>query len=61
MTFLGVLLMIQGFGSLIADRFFDKGFGLLHLVLDGGALTAAGVVVGLLGVALTVFGLRKGE
>ncbi|TDE58426.1 hypothetical protein E1295_05570 [Nonomuraea mesophila] len=57
MAILGVLLMIQGFGNLIAG-FFDRNFGLLHLVLDGGALTTASVVVGLLGLALTVLGAR---
>ncbi|TDD13068.1 hypothetical protein [Nonomuraea diastatica] len=60
MAILGVLLMIQGFGGLIAG-FFDRDFGLLHLVLDGGALTAASAVAGLLGLALTVFGARAGK
>ncbi|TDC08323.1 hypothetical protein E1267_10575 [Nonomuraea longispora] len=58
MAFLGVLLMIQGFGGLIAGFFFDRDFGLLHLVLDGGALTAASIVAGLLGLALTMVGAR---
>ncbi|WP_165974631.1 hypothetical protein [Nonomuraea deserti] len=58
MAILGILLMIQGFGGLVAGFFFDRHFGLLHLVLDGGALTAASVVAGLLGLALTVFGAR---
>ncbi|MFI7702508.1 hypothetical protein [Nonomuraea sp. NPDC049480] len=61
MTLLGIILMIQGFGALIADHFFDKSFGLLHLVLDGGMLTAAAVVVGLAGLLLTVVGLTNDD
>ncbi|MED7923620.1 hypothetical protein SMD20_05235 [Nonomuraea sp. LP-02] len=61
MTILGVLLMIQGFGALVAVHFFDRDFGLLHLVFDGGALTAAGIVTGVLGLALTVAGIVHGD
>ncbi|WP_188194062.1 hypothetical protein [Nonomuraea sp. SYSU D8015] len=61
MTFLGIILMIQGFGALIADHFFDKSFGLLHLVFDGGMLTAAAVVVGLIGLVMTGLGLAHDD
>jgi hypothetical protein len=61
MAFLGVLLMIQGFGGLIADYFFDKSFGLLHLCFEGGTLTAASTVVGLLGLVVTVLSVRAEE
>ncbi|MGN9840292.1 hypothetical protein ACTMTI_19420 [Nonomuraea sp. H19] len=56
MVLLGILLMVQGFGALIADHFFGKSFGLLNLWLDGGMLTAAGIVTGLAGLVLTVVG-----
>jgi hypothetical protein len=58
MAFLGVLLMIQGFGGLIADHFFDKSFGLLHLWFEGGTLTAVSAAVGILGLVVTVLGVR---
>ncbi|MFC4121078.1 hypothetical protein [Nonomuraea zeae] len=61
MVILGVLLMIQGFGGLIADQFFDRSFGLLHLWLDGGTLTAVSAAVGLLGLVVTVTGARAEE
>jgi hypothetical protein len=61
MTFLGIILMIQGFGALIADHFFDKSFGLLHLWLEGGALTAVAAGVGLLGLVVTVIGLTHDD
>lgn len=51
--------MIQGFGGLVAEHVFDRGFGLLHLVLDGTALTAASAAVGLAGLALTIAGARQ--
>jgi hypothetical protein len=61
MTFLGIVLMVQGFGALIADHFFGKNFGLLHLVFDGGALTVAAAVVGVLGLVVTVIGLAHDD
>ncbi|TMR08769.1 hypothetical protein ETD86_46395 [Nonomuraea turkmeniaca] len=61
MTFLGIILMIQGFGALIADHFFDKSFGLLHLWFDGGTLTAVAAVVGLLGLVVMALGLRHDD
>ncbi|MBF8188177.1 hypothetical protein ITP53_21080 [Nonomuraea sp. K274] len=62
MAFFGVLLMIQGFGALVADHFFGSSFGLLHIWLDGGALTTASVALGLLGLVVTVLGARaKGD
>ncbi|MCK2216399.1 hypothetical protein MF672_021720 [Actinomadura sp. ATCC 31491] len=39
---------------------FGHHFGLLHLVFDGTAHTAAAPVTGLLGLALTVAGVRRG-
>ncbi|MFI7133210.1 hypothetical protein ACIBQ1_46565 [Nonomuraea sp. NPDC050153] len=59
MAFTGVILMIQGFGSLIANHFFGGNFGLLHLVLDGTALTVAGAVVGVAGLLLTIGAVAK--
>ncbi|MER7368814.1 hypothetical protein [Nonomuraea wenchangensis] len=61
MTFLGVLLMIQGFGALVAVHVFDRDFGLLHLMFDGGALTVASIVTGVLGLALAVAGIAHGD
>ncbi|WP_020547613.1 hypothetical protein [Nonomuraea coxensis] len=61
MTTLGALLMIQGFGALVAAHVFDRDFGLLHLVFDGGTLTAAAIVTGLLGLVLTVAGAAHGD
>ncbi|MEW9551604.1 hypothetical protein [Nonomuraea sp. NPDC050783] len=57
MTILGALLMIQGFGAFVARHFFDRDFGLLHLVFDGAALTVAALVTGLAGLALAIAGL----
>ncbi|MFI9841764.1 hypothetical protein ACIHFD_32340 [Nonomuraea sp. NPDC051941] len=59
MAFIGVILMIQGFGGLIADHFFGKNFGLLHLVLDGTALTVVSAVVGVAGLLLTIGAISK--
>ncbi|MCG5213919.1 hypothetical protein [Streptosporangium sp. KLBMP 9127] len=59
MAFIGVLLMIQGFGSLIAKHLFDRDFGLLQRVFDGGAHTLAGAAEGLLGLALVVLSVRR--
>lgn len=50
--------MLQGFGGLIARYGFDRDFGVLHRMLDGGALTAAQIAMGVVGVALVVFGIR---
>ncbi|MGI5289661.1 hypothetical protein ACQEVF_40855 [Nonomuraea polychroma] len=61
MTFLGIILMIQGFGALIAGHFFDKSFGLLHLWFDGGTLTAVATATGLLGLVVMVLGLRHDD
>ncbi|SDK65119.1 hypothetical protein [Nonomuraea jiangxiensis] len=58
MAFLGILLMIQGFGNLVANVFFDRNFGLLHRILEGGALTAASAVVGLAGLAMLILSAR---
>jgi hypothetical protein len=55
MAFLGIILMIQGFGGLIVKYFFDRDFGLLHRIFEGGALTVASVVLGLLGLAMLLF------
>ncbi|WP_327581007.1 hypothetical protein OHA25_34070 [Nonomuraea sp. NBC_00507] len=61
MTFLGIILMIQGFGALVAEHVFGKSFGLLHLWFEGGALTAVAAVAGLLGLMVTVLGLRHDD
>ncbi|HEX4816123.1 MAG TPA: hypothetical protein VFV66_25545 [Nonomuraea sp.] len=61
MTFLGIILMIQGFGAVVAEHFFGRSFGLLHLWLDGGALTAVAAAVGVLGLALTITGLARND
>lgn len=61
MTFIGILLMIQGFGGLVAQQFFDRDFGLLHLWLDGGALTIVSAAVGVLGLVVTILGARARE
>ncbi|MGW0803894.1 hypothetical protein [Nonomuraea sp. NPDC002799] len=61
MAFLGVILMIQGFGGLIARHIFDRDFGVLHNWLDGGPLTAVNIAAGLAGLALTVLSGRKKE
>ncbi|RVX42044.1 hypothetical protein EDD27_4661 [Nonomuraea polychroma] len=61
MTFLGIILMIQGFGALIAEHFFDKSFGLLHLWFDGGTLAAVATATGLLGLVVMVLGLRHDD
>ncbi|MFG1945212.1 hypothetical protein [Nonomuraea sp. NPDC048826] len=58
MGFIGVILMIQGFGGFVARQFFDRDFGLLHLWLDGGVLTMVSLVVGVLGLVLSLTSLR---
>ncbi|WP_143590462.1 hypothetical protein [Thermoactinospora rubra] len=59
MGFLGVILMIQGFGGFVARQFFDRDFGLLHRWLDGGALTAAHLAAGILGLVLLLASGRE--
>ncbi|WP_433429432.1 hypothetical protein [Nonomuraea sp. CA-141351] len=59
MAFIGVLLMIQGFGSLIAEHVFGQSFGLLHRWIDGTPLTVVSALVGVAGLALTIFGARR--
>jgi hypothetical protein len=59
MGFVGMILMIQGFGGFVARQFFDSDFGLLHRWLDGTALTVAHRAAGLLGVALVLVRLRE--
>ncbi|MEQ4717087.1 hypothetical protein [Nonomuraea sp. B19D2] len=59
MAFIGVVLMIQGFGGLVAQHVFGRNFGLLHHWLQGTALTTVSVMVGIAGLALTISGVRK--
>jgi hypothetical protein len=58
MGFIGVILMIQGFGGFVARQFFDRDFGLLHLWLDGATLTVVSVGLGVLGLVLALASLR---
>jgi hypothetical protein len=59
MFILGLVLAVYGFGSLVAKQFFDRDFGLLNRWFEGGALTTASVVAGLLGVLLMVVSARR--
>ncbi|MGI5274007.1 hypothetical protein ACQEUU_33065 [Nonomuraea sp. CA-218870] len=61
MGFIGVILMLQGFGGFVAHQFFDSDFGLLHFWLDGTALTVVSVVLGVLGLMLALASLRDGS
>ncbi|GAA4081501.1 hypothetical protein [Nonomuraea soli] len=61
MGFLGVILMIQGFGGLVARQFFDRDFGLLDNWFSGGALTAVQVAVGLVGLIILLLSVRRSD
>lgn len=61
MGFLGVILMIQGFGGLVARQFFDSDFGLLDNWFTGGALTAVQVAVGLAGLVCLLVSVRRSD
>jgi hypothetical protein len=59
MAFFGILLMIYGFGGLIANYFFGKDFGLLSRWFEGGTLTVVSAAAGVVGLVLVLFSDRK--
>ena len=57
---IGLVVMVQGFGSAIAKAGWDANWGLLAVAERWTAVPVwAGVVVGMIGLIVVLFGLRK--
>lgn len=60
LTIIGIVVLVQGFGSAIAKAFWDSNWGLLAVAERWFAVPAwLGALVGVVGLVLALVGLRR--